>query len=228
MSRARASSSAPEPFTPALGYSRLTGAYDLAIRLLTRESAWRSALLDQVAPQSCETIIDVGCGTGSFAILMKQKAPCARIIGLDPDPEVLGRAAAKATKAGVDVEWRQGFASDVADFGERFDKAVSSLVFHQVPMAGKRSGIAAMAAALKPGGELHIADYAAQTSPLMRSLFRLTVQLLDGLADTQPNADGVIEAILTNISGAPLRARRVIPTLTGAISLFQIKALKSI
>src|SRR3546814_3034863 len=99
MSPARASSSAPEPFTPALGHSRLTGAYDMAVRLLTRERAWRSALLDQVAPQSGETIIDVGCGTGSFAILMKQNAPCARLIGIDPDPDVLGRAAAKANKA---------------------------------------------------------------------------------------------------------------------------------
>jgi len=222
MSPARASSFAPEPFTPALGHSRLTGVYDLAIRLLTRESAWRSALLDQVAPQSCETIIDVGCGTGSFAILMKQKAPCARIIGLDPDPEVLGRAAAKATKAGVDIEWRQGFASDVANFGERFDKAVSSLVFHQVPIAGKQSGLAAMAAALRPGGELHIADYARQPSVAMRALFRLTVQRLDGVADTQPNVDGAIEAILAGLSRSPATPQCMIQTPTGAISLFRI------
>src|SRR3546814_14785889 len=77
-----------------------------------------------------------------------------------------------------------------------------------------------MAAALKPGGELHIADYAAQTSPLMRSLFRLTVQRLDGMTDTQPNADGAIEAILSDLVGAPVAPRRVIPTLTGASSLF--------
>src|SRR3546814_13338795 len=125
---------------------------------------------------------------------MKDRAPGARIIGLDPDPDVLHRAEAKARKADVEIEWRQGFASDAATLGVRFDKTVSSLVFHQVPIAGKRSGVAAMAAALKPGGELHIADYAAQTSPLMRSLFRLTVQRLDGMTDTQPNADGAIRS----------------------------------
>lgn len=222
MWQARASSSAPEPFTPALGHSRLTGAYDMAVRLLTRERAWRSALLDQVAPQSGETIIDVGCGTGSFAILMKQNAPCARIIGIDPDPEVLGRAAAKATKAGADIEWKQGFASDVADFGGRFDKAVSSLVFHQVPMAGKRSGLAAMSAALRPGGELHIADYARQPSIAMRALFRSTVQRLDGVADTQPNVDGAIEAILAELSRSPVTPQCMIRTPTGAISLFRV------
>lgn len=211
---------AEKPFTPALGRSSLTGAYDLAIRLLTRERVWRTALLEQVAPYDGETIIDVGCGTGSFAIMMKQRAPGARIIGLDPDRDVLVRAEAKAKRAGVGIEWRQGFASDAAASGERVDKTVSSLVFHQIPMPGKRSGIGAMLAALKPGGQLHLADYARQESSMMRSLFRLTVQSLDGVADTQPNADGVIEAILTEISGSPVIPQRVVPTLTGAISLF--------
>ena len=209
---------AEKTFTPALGRSGLTGAYDLAIRLLTRERAWRTALLEQVAPRDGEAIIDVGCGTGSFAILMKQRAPAARIVGLDPDPDVLARAEAKAKREGVGVEWQQGFASDAAASGEQYDKAVSSLVFHQIPMPGKRSGIAAMSAALKPGGQLHIADYALQESPVMRSLFRLTVQCLDGVADTQLNADGAIEAILTEISGSSVIPQRVVPTLTGAIS----------
>ncbi|ABF54265.1 class I SAM-dependent methyltransferase [Sphingopyxis alaskensis] len=228
MSRTERPASPDVRFTPALGRAGLTGAYDFAIKLLTRERLWRTALLEQLAPRNGETILDVGCGTGSFALLMKCRAPGARIIGLDPDPDVLHRAEAKARKAGVEIEWRQGFASDAATLGVRFDKTVSSLVFHQVSIVGKRSGIAAMAEALKPGGELHIADYAAQTSPLMRSLFRLTVQRLDGLADTQPNADGAIEAILADLARAPVVPRRVISTPTGAISLFHFKAPKSI
>ncbi|API61535.1 hypothetical protein BSL82_19070 (plasmid) [Tardibacter chloracetimidivorans] len=228
MSKPEKTVSADERFTPALGRAGLTGAYDFAIRLLTRERLWRTALLGQVAPRNGETILDVGCGTGSFALLMKGRAPDARIIGLDPDADVLHRAEAKARRAGVEIEWRQGFASDAATLGARFDKTVSSLVFHQVPLAGKRSGIAAMAAALKPGGELHIADYAAQTSPLMRSLFRLTVQRLDGFADTQPNAEGAIEAILADLAGGPVAPLRAIPTLTGAISLFLLQAPKNL
>lgn len=219
---------AEKTFTPALGRSGLTGAYDLAVKLLTRERVWRAALLEQAAPRDGETIIDVGCGTGSFAILMKQRAPGARIVGLDPDPDVLARAKVKANREGVVIEWRQGFASDAAAWGECFDKAVSSLVFHQIPMTGKRSGIAAMLAALKPGGQLHITDYALQESPLMRSLFRLTVQCLDGVADTQPNADGAIEAILTEISGSSVIPQRVVPTLTGAISLFMVETPKGL
>lgn len=209
-------------FTPALGNAAFTGVYDGAIRWLTRERVWRAALLEQVAPQPGETILDVGCGTGTFAVLLKRAAPDARIIGLDPDPDVLAIADDKAARAGVAVEWRQGFAQDAADFAGTLDKAVSSLVFHQVPLARKREGVAAMLGSVRRGGEVHIADYARQPSLLMKALFRLTVQRLDGLADTQPNADGALEAILRSaVSPAAAKPRLVLPTPTGAISLFK-------
>lgn len=76
-------------FTPALGHTALSGLYDPAIALLTREPLWRSRLLEQVAPSPGETIIDLGCGTGSFAIAMANRAPDARIFGLDPDGDIL-------------------------------------------------------------------------------------------------------------------------------------------
>ena len=38
-------------FTPALGHAALSGFYDPAIALLTRERTWRARLLDQVDPE---------------------------------------------------------------------------------------------------------------------------------------------------------------------------------
>lgn len=210
-------------FTPALGRSDLTDSYDKAIRLWTRENVWRTALLNQVAPRDGETVLDVGCGTGTFAIMMKRAAPNAQVIGLDPDPHILRIAAAKAKQCGADIVWRQGFARDAAGFAGTNDKVVSSLVFHQVPLAEKRTGLAAALAALKPGGALHVADYARQESALMRFLFRWTVQRIDGIPDTQPNADGALESILEEIAGEAIQARLVVPTLTGAISLFEMR-----
>lgn len=208
-------------FTPALGRPGLTGAYDLAIRLLTRERRWRSALLEQLAPGADDAILDVGCGTGTFALLIKKAAPDARVVGLDPDPAVLEIAAAKARAAGVEIEWRQGFARDADRSSGPFTKVVSSLVFHQVPMEEKRRGIEAMAKAVVPGGEVHIADYARQRSQLMRTLFGL-VQRLDGIENTEPNARGAIEAILANLDPDGGRPNRIVRTPTGEISLFRL------
>lgn len=209
-------------FTPALGQAGLTGAYDIAVGLLTRERIWRTALLAQLAPREGETILDVGCGTGTFAIMTKRAAPRARVIGLDPDEHVLRLATAKAERAGVAIEWRRGFARYAASLAGLVDKAVSSLVFHQAPLAEKRAGLSAMFTAVAAGGEIHIADYALQPDEAMRRLFRLTVQRIDGIEDTQPNADGVLENILSEQADRSIAPSQVVRTLTGAISLFKI------
>ena len=209
-------------YTPALGHAGLTPAYDLMIRLVTRERRWRALLLRQLAPKPGETILDVGCGTGTFAILAKQATPGARIVGLDPDPEVLKRAKDKAERAGVDIEWRIGLASDAARYAGEFDKAVSSLVFHQVPVTEKSAGLAAMMTAVRTGGEIHIADYCRQPDWLMRQLFR-SIQLLDGPVNTGANADGAIEELLAIHAGRPVAPRALVKTPTGAISLFRLK-----
>lgn len=209
---------AAETFTPAAGRFVPTSAYDRLLALLTREGVWREALLETIAPKPGDRILDVGCGTGSLAILIKQAAPGETVVGLDPDNEARRIAQAKADAAGVVVEWQSGFARDAANFG-LFNKVVSSLVFHQVPVAEKSAGLAAMLAATKAGGTMIVCDYAAQRSWLMRQAFKI-VQSADGRANTQPNADGFLEAELTRIWGKQVAADRSFDTPTGTISIF--------
>ena len=208
-------------FVPALGWHALSPLYDGVIRVLTREARWRRALVDQIAPRGGEAILDVGCGTGSLAILLKQAAPAARIVGLDPDPAILARAAAKAQAAGVEIEWRQGYARDAGRIAGAFEKAVSSMVFHQVPPAEKEAGIAAMVAAVRGGGEVHIADFAAQRSRLMWTLFGI-VGRVDGFENTRPNAQGALERIIGEIDEAAAIPTRSFRTPLGEISLFRL------
>src|SRR5690606_35182255 len=98
------------------------------------------------------------------------------------------------------------------------DAVVSSLMFHQVPMAEKQAGLAAMHAALRPGGRLLIADYGRQCG-LMRLLFRLTIQRLDGVVDTQPNADGMLPQLVAEAGFRNVREAARIHTITGTIAL---------
>lgn len=208
-------------FTPALGRHELTQTYDRAIALMTHERRWRAALLKLVAPREHEIILDVGCGTGTFALMLKAACPEARIIGVDPDPNVLALAKQKADEAGLAVEWREGFGDALGEVTPEgtVDKVVSSLVLHQCSLEVKRAILEAMRTALKPGGRVAIADYGHQRTPLMRLLFR-QVQMLDGFAHTQPNADGVLPGLMSAAGLADIEETRIVPTPTGSISLY--------
>ncbi|MGE0531827.1 MAG: class I SAM-dependent methyltransferase [Hyphomonadaceae bacterium] len=207
-------------FTPAAGRPEWTPFYDFAIAILTRERRWRSALLRETAPQAGDRILDVGCGTGTFAVMLKRHEPGAHVVGLDPDADVLARARAKAAKEKAEVTFRQGFARDAGAEAASFTKVVSSLVFHQVPLEEKRAGLVAIGRALRPGGTLHIADYGLQRTPLMRAAFR-QIQKLDGFDNTEPNARGVLPELMREVGFAAVEETEVISTVTGSISLYR-------
>ncbi|WP_285561099.1 class I SAM-dependent methyltransferase [Actinoplanes regularis] len=183
---------------------------------LTRERLWRALTAMHVAPRSGDVIVDVGCGTGSLAAMLARVEPRARIIGVDPDPEVLAIARSKSRA----VEWSAGRGDAL---GESLadgiaDTVVSSLVLHQCPVPVKRAMLESMAAVLRPGGKLVITDYGLQRTAVMRLAFR-TVQFADGRADTQPNADGVLPELITAAGFGEVREADVVRTITGSISV---------
>ena len=208
------------PFTPAAGRFAPTFIYD-SVMALTRERLWRTTIVAHLAPQPDDVVVDVGCGTGSLAVLIARIQPQARVIGIDPDPEVLAIAVRKAEGAHAEVEWRTAMGDDLSSTipDRSVDGVVSSLVLHQCPMPKKRAIIAAMFAALRPGGRLVIADYGQQRTWLMRNAFRI-VQLADGKADTQPNADGVLPELLAEADFRNVREADVVSTITGSISIY--------
>ncbi|PBC70248.1 ubiquinone/menaquinone biosynthesis C-methylase UbiE [Streptomyces sp. TLI_235] len=213
-----------QTFTPALGRFAPTRLYDPVIALM-RERLWRSLLAMHVAPRPGDVIVDVGCGTGSLALLLGRVEPQARIVGVDPDREVLAvarrKAATAVAAAGATPEWRVGLGDAVADIvgAGSADAVVSSLVLHQCPLAMKRAVLAAMFAVLRPGGRLVLADYGLQRTRAMRLAFR-AVQFADGREDTQPNADGVLPHLMFEAGFRTVREAEVVPTVTGSISVY--------
>jgi ubiquinone/menaquinone biosynthesis C-methylase UbiE len=206
-------------FTPAFP---LLGLYDPIVRLLSRDRAWRSALLARLAPRAGELIVDAGCGTGTFLAEVGRRAPGVELIGMDPDVRILRRAGGKLGDARVGAELRQGYLRDIAGLleGRVAAKISCSLVFHQVPLEEKRAGLAAMYDALAPGGTLLIADYGLQRTAAMRMLFRL-VQLVDGFTDTQPNADGALPLLMREAGFADVEETDLFATATGSISIYR-------
>jgi ubiquinone/menaquinone biosynthesis C-methylase UbiE len=199
-------------FTPALGRFASVRFYD-AVAALMRERVWRGLVVARVAARPGDVVVDVGCGTGTLAALLHRDQPRARIIGVDPDPEVLALARRKASG----VEWRQDMGDELTP--DSADVVVSSLVLHQCPMPVERSILASMFAALRPGGRLVIADYGWQRTRSMRLAFRV-VQFADGVANTQSNADGVLPGLITEAGFGDVREVAVVPTISGSISVY--------
>jgi len=206
-------------FTPAFPF---LWAYDLIVAALGRESTWRGAFVRQLDPRPSDVIADIGCGTGSLLALLGRSEKRAKLIGVDPDDRILGRARRKLQAAGIVVSLERGYLRDARALlaGAGVNKIASSLVFHQVPLAEKHAGLSAMYSALGAGGELHVADFGLQRTRLMRWLFSI-VQYVDGYENTQPNADGILPSLMEQAGFAQVRETAVISTPTGSISLYK-------
>ena len=59
---------------------------------------------------------------------------------------------------------------------------------------------------------------------MMRTLFRTTVQNFDGVADTQPNADGCPPEMIDAAGFRNVEEVKVIQTATGSISVYEATA----
>lgn len=206
--------------TPPLGHAALTPLYDRAIGLFTREDCWRSKLVSAIDPRPSETILDVGSGTGTLGMILTAKEPNCHYRGIDPDAQAVRTARRKAAQLDSSAVFETGFLPD-SPRGKthQVDKVVSSLVFHQVPIDEKVRLLNAMREWLKAGGAIFIADYGEQRSSVMKLAFRLTVQLLDGVSDTQPNADGVLPRLMHEAGLVDIVLLERILTPSGSIDL---------
>jgi ubiquinone/menaquinone biosynthesis C-methylase UbiE len=146
------------PFLPAAGRDIFLPLYDPFVRLFGFD-AIREALLAQSNLQPHHHVLDVGCGTGTLAVAIKQRQPGAEVRALDPDPKALGRARAKAAGAGVTVQFDEGFSDALPYADATFDRVFSSLMFHHLSRAVKEATLRDIHRVLKPGGELHLLDF---------------------------------------------------------------------
>ena len=199
-------------FLPALGHDLLTPLYDTVIRLTLNERAVKQQLIDQARIAPGTTVVDLGCGTGTLAIMVAQAHPAAHVIGVDVDAKILDIARAKVATAGVGVELRHGPVQEVGLAAESVDRVLTSLVLHHLTTDDKRSALRTLHVALKPGGELHVLDFGPPHNALM-SLVSGPLRLFDGHARTDDNFSGRLPQIVADAGFREVtgRGRRMSP-----------------
>ena len=94
-----------DKYIPAVSYDRLTPLFDPVIRWSMRELELKRRLIVQARIEPGYRVLDLGCGTATLTILIKQMYPAAEVVGLDGDPKILAIAEAKAAKASNSRNW---------------------------------------------------------------------------------------------------------------------------
>lgn len=211
-----------QTYIPALAYRSLTGLYDPLVRITTRERRFKAALLKQAQLRAGQQILDLACGTATLTIAAKQLQPQADIIGVDGDPDILTRARIKAAKAGVALRFNESLSRELPYADGSFDVVLSSLFFHHLDRDNKLATLREVLRVLKPGAELHIADWGKAANPLMRGLFAI-VQMLDGFANTSDNVAGRLPELLRASGFKQVEETQRFSTVLGSLSLYRAK-----
>ncbi len=207
-------------YIPALRYESLTRFYDPVLRATLKEDRFKRMLVEQAALRPGHRVLDVGCGTATLTILLKQACVDAEVTGLDGDAKALALARTKIEAAGLDIALKQGLASEAPFPPASFDRIVSSLVFHHLTTEEKRRTLKRVRELLKSGGEVHIADWGKAQNPAMRVAF-LAIQLLDGFSTTTDNVRGLLPTLMTDAGFRAVEETHREMTVFGTLSLYR-------
>lgn len=137
------------------------------------------------------TVIDMGCGTGAFAI--HAAGHCGKIHAVDVSGAMLRRARHKARRAGVaNIEFHRGGFLTYEHADEPADAAVCVTVLHHLPDFWKLVGLHRLASMLKPNGRFYLFDVVfsfdvAQHEPCIKRFLNVMGMRmgLDGRAETE-------------------------------------------
>lgn len=146
--------------------------YDLGSWIFARlilgssEQALRQMTADMAQLRPGEAVLDVGCGTGTLAIVAKERVgTTGRVCGIDPGTRQIARARSKAARRGLSIDFQPGVIEQLAFPDSSFDVVLSTLMMHHLPDDLKRQGLAEIARVLKPGGRLLILDFRGPVGP---------------------------------------------------------------
>jgi SAM-dependent methyltransferase len=134
-------------------FDRLAESYD---RLRPAGEAWTELSERTLASmEGCRRLLDVGCGTGRFAVLAKERLG-GRVWGIDPSAEMLLEARTRRGAQGIG--WKQAAAERLPFQTGWFDAAHMHLVVHA--LADRPAALREIARVLSAGGRLAVATFA--------------------------------------------------------------------
>ena len=211
--------SSESKFVPALRFHWLTPYYDVIVGVTTRETTFKHALINQANIKPGNQVLDLASGTGTLSLWIKKHQPQAIVTGIDGDENILSLAIRKAYKENLSVNFEKALSYNLPFPDSHFDRVVSSLFFHHLTWKDKVKTVNETFRVLKPGGELHIADWGQAQNTLMRGLF-FFIQILDGIKNTQDNVSGKLIPLFEESGFIDVKQQNTFSTIFGTMSLY--------
>ncbi|MFN2492618.1 MAG: class I SAM-dependent methyltransferase [Pyrinomonadaceae bacterium] len=205
-----------EKFIPALGADLLTPLYDPLLWLM-RETRFKTDLVEQAQMNDGSRVLDVGCGTGTLAIMVKKLHPDVEVIGIDADSKILAIARHKAAKAGIKVTLDQGMADQLPYAANSFDRVLSSLFLHHLKTENKLRTLREILRVLRPGGRFDVVDFG-----LPRSFYsRLVARFTANSEEVAANIKGLLPEIFREAGFENVAETKQFMTVAGALSFYR-------
>lgn len=146
-------------YIPALSIKWLTPFYDSLMEEPMSELHIRKDLLAQIGDLNGKRILDVGCGTGSLSIMIKQMYPAADIVGLDGDSRILETARSKTKNQGLEVRFEQGMSFALPYPDASFDVVLTSFMLHHLDRDDKQKTTMEAYRVLRSRGQVFGVDF---------------------------------------------------------------------
>lgn len=146
-------------YIPALSLKWLTPFYDSLVEGPVSMMRMRKNLLATMGDLNGKAILDIGSGTGSLSILIKQTFPDAQVTGLDGDPQILEIARSKAISEGIKIDFKQGMSFELPFPDASFDLVLTSFMLHHLDRDAKQKTALEAYRILRTDGRLFGIDF---------------------------------------------------------------------
>ncbi|OLC44127.1 MAG: hypothetical protein AUH43_19355 [Acidobacteria bacterium 13_1_40CM_65_14] len=211
-------------FISALGYRWLNRLYDPLLRWTMPERRFKTRLIQLARIEARDRVLDLGCGTGTLMLLVRQTAPTADVHGVDGDLEILRLATSKASDESLRLKVTAGMAWALPYQGDRFGRVLTTLVLHHLNRENKQRALGEAYRVLRAGGQLHIADWGKPHNRWMR-VASLLVSAFDSRETTTDNVQGLIPELCLRAGFVNVTEADRFNTLFGSLCIYSAAKL---
>jgi ubiquinone/menaquinone biosynthesis C-methylase UbiE len=197
--------------------------YDTFFKLMLPELKIKTYQVDNSNLDSKQKILDLGCGTATLTILIKNKFPMAEVVGIDIDPEILKIARDKVNKSGLNLLLELCSSTELKFPNESFDRILSSMAIHHLNRDQKVKTFKEVFRVLRPEGEFHIMDFNKPHNLLMYILSLVLAQFNKFGEPTNDNISGKLPELLTQAGFSRVDIIKNFSTIFGTISVMKAK-----